>query len=833
MTVSESKLLLPAVAGILTLMSACASLEDVTDATGLALANGGSTTYRIVVSEKADVSTKAVADDMAAILEQITGAVFPVVADTEPLLPNEIVVGHDNARLAALALDGMTEGFAIDEYEIRTKGAHLVIAGAPPRGSINGMYGFLQDHLGCRWFTPGASRIPKDADLNIGRIVDRQKPAFLWRMAGGAGYWDPDWVARSRLNRSGAGADHSAMGGSDPRLYTMLSPYGGHGLNYIPASLYDDHPEYYAEIDGKRSLHEVAGQRAYCISNPGFARYIAAMSTSSIRHQMTHGRSGYVPIINLGHTDNHNYCKCARCKASYERLGEGDVNVGIAGTYHEFYNRVAEEIAKEIPDFVIDIIAYTIVGRPSRVRMHPNIQVTWCPIGACQAHAFDDCDANRDNDMLGTLDKWLARADRVQTWYYHYHSSAWMPHMKLLTTQRDFREFRRRGVQSMFVQSADIGQRTNPAPDGDKLLGGFGSQHNEYGTVPQNLTHLISYLNIQLMWNPDFDVRQGITEFCETYYGPASSETERIVLLLQSIRSYERTMGTTFSSYPGVHQANGTSAMLKLSVVTEMDTLFDDAETKVAGDLVLLRRVRMLRLTHQMGILCYAPADYPLRKKAFDAFFPLVEALGIKRFRRTGISERVTPAEFKALVIDPDRIVISGQEKAGDNLLRNSGFEVSSLGYGVPDGWSGTGLYMPEEYELDASGIKVDTTRAYAGESSVRLTKTPSGGKTVCLRQRFDAQKGSRYRMNIRYLADVKTGGFYVIFTGLDKEGKFLRHYAGTRGVKNTAGEWYSLQVDTSIQDDTAFLLVEALLYDDKAEGMAWIDDFTCSMLEE
>ncbi len=167
------------------------------------------------------------------------------------------------------------------------------------------------------------------------------------------------------------------------------------------------------------------------------------------------------------------------------------------------------------------------------------------------------------------------------------------------------------------------------------------------------------------------------------------------------------------------------------------------------------------------------------------------------------------------------------------SLLKNSSFEISSFGYGVPDGWSGKGRYMPEEYEIDTAGIKVDTTKAYAGKSSVRMTKKPSQGRTVCLRQRFDAKKGSRYRMNIRYLADIKTGGFYVIFSGLDKDGKFLRHYAGTRGVKNTNGKWYALKTDTSIQDDTVFLLVEALLYDDKAEGEVWIDDFTCAMIEE
>ena len=825
-----SILLFLSVAGTMAVMSAYVH-SDVTESAGLVLAKGGNTTYRIVVSEKADVSTKAVAEDMAAILKEITGAVFPVVADTEPASPDEIVVGHDNARLTDLGLAGLTEKFALDEYEIRTVGTRLVIAGTPPRGSINGMYGFLQDHLGCRWFTPAASKIPKNPNLTIGRIVDRQKPAFTWRSAASVSYWDVDWTARNRLNRSFAAGGKPPVGTMDPRLHSMLAHFGGHGLNYVPASLYDEHPEYYAEIDGKRLLHKNLSQRAFCLTNPGFVKYIAEWSKPQFRAQA--GRYGYRPAINLGHTDNHLYCQCAECKASYQRIGQGDMNVGIAGTYHEFYNKVAEEVVKEHPDAIIDISAYTIVGCVSPVKMHPNIQVQCCPMGACQAHAFDECDPNRDIDWLGWLEKWTQQAKMVTVWYYHFQNKAWMPHMKLFAAPRDLRAFQRLGVQAVCIQSPMVAQRTNPAPDGDKLMGGFNPPRNDCWTVNDNLRHLISYLCTRLMWNTDFDIRQGISEFCETYYGAASSEIERIVILLQSVSSYERTMGSTFSAYPGVHQPLSSAPMMKWSVVEQMDELFDDAERKVAGDPVLLRRVEMLRLTHQMSILSYAPADHPLRKKAFDAFFPLVEELGIMNLRGTGISSEVTPAEFKALVSDPEKIMIPGQERVGANLLRNSGFEVSTFGYRVPDDWSAEGAYEPEDYKLDLNGLKVDTTTAYTGEASVRMTKKPSPGATVGLRQRFDAKPGARYRMNIRYRADIKTGGFYIIFSALDKDGKFLRHYAGNRGVKDTGGKWQFLQVDTTTRDDTVFLLAEALLYDDNSEGVVWIDDFNCMMIEE
>ena len=816
-------IVLLAVAG-LTALSGCPQTP------GLTLATDGKTTYQIVVSAKADVSTKAVAADMAAILKEITGADFPVVADTAAPSLNEIVVGHDNGRLQQVSLAGMTSEFALDEYEIRTVGTRLVIAGTPPRGSINGMYGFLQDHLGCRWFTPGASRIPKNPDLTIGRIVDRQKPAFKWRAAASISYYDPDWTARNRHNRSVGGGGKVPVGEQDPRLHSMLAHYGGHGLNYVPASLYDEHPEYYAELDGKRLLHKSVSQRAFCITNPGFVAYIAEWSKAQFRGQAK--RYGYRPIITLGHTDNHLYCQCANCEASYKRIGPGDIRVGISGTYHEFYNKVAAEVVKEYPDAMIDIIAYSIVGTPSSIKMHPNIQVTWAPIGACQAHAFDACDANRDNDLMGMLDKWLARSDMLQVWLYHYQNKPWMPHLKLFAAPRNLREFQRRGVHAVFIQSPESAARANAASDGDKLMGGF-IDGKVYWTVNDNLRHLISYLCIRLLWDTDFDIRQGITEFCETYYGAGAAEIEQIVVLLQSVSSYERTTGSTFSAYAGVHQPLSSAPQLKWRIVEQMDALFDVAEKKVTADPVLLRRVRMLRLTHQLGVLCYASADSPLRKKAFDGFFPLMEELGIEDLIGTGLPGGTTPAEFKALVSDPEKVVISGQEKTGINLLRNSSFEKSIFAHGVPDDWSAEGAYLPEDYKLVADGVIVDTTRAYTGKSSVRMTKKPSPGKTVSLRQWFPVQPGRRYRINLRYMADIKTGSFYIIFSGLDKNAKFIRHYADNRGVKDTGGEWQELRVDTGMKDDTVFLMVEGLLYDDNAEGVVWMDDFTCAMIKE
>ena len=44
---------------------------------------------------------------------------------------------------------------------------------------------------------------------------------------------------------------------------------------------------------------------------------------------------------------------------------------------------------------------------------------------------------------------------------------------------------------------------------------------------------------------------------------------------------------------------------------------------------------------------------------------------------------------------------------------------------------------------------------------------------------------------------------------------------------------WSQLTSDTHVDEKTRQLMVEVLLYDDKAAGTVWIDDFTCGRLEK
>ena len=789
------------------------------------LAQGGVTDFRIVVPARTDVSTRAVAEDFAGILREITGAEFAIVNDDTEPSATEIVIGADNVRLAELGLTGVTKDFGEGEYEIRTVGSRLVIAGGPNRGTINGMYGFLQDYLGCRWFTPGCMKVPKQSTLKLGDIRDRQEPAFVWRSTNPCMHWDAAWTARNRLNECKTyGGTVSMMAlMADPRVETIGNYSSGHQFSYIPTKLHDEHPEYYAETNGKRVCHDNSNQRAYCLTNEGFVEYMADMLKRSLR-----GSKG-PRFVGLGHADNANFCRCSDCGESYDR-------VGLAGTYMEFDNKVAALVAGEYPQAVINTLSYGITFAPTSVSMHPSIRVIWCPISCCHAHAFDECDANRDRDLQGQLARWQAKTSQLGIWYYHHQSDALLPHMKMDATAANVRQFRAMRIESIFVEdNCGATTRDNPAPDGDKQLAAYGNaERNGYFTVPFGLQHLRSYLVCRMLWNVDFDWKEGIRDFCSTYYGPAGDEVAQFALAAESVDSYEKTLGSTFRAYAGVHQSGSISPKPKMSAIREWSALFDTAAQETRGEATVRRRVEMARASVDLAILCFAPADSPMRQPAFDRFFSLMDELGLKAIHRTPVSyQRTTVGELRQIMSSPEDLSIPGEERVGANILTNSSFETEVDGDGIPDGWKADGRYLPEGYTVDPKGVRLDDARAHAGARCVRLDKRPAKKSIVSLRQRFDAEPGNRYRASVRYRADMESGGVHIIFTAFDRDGKWLRHQGGARGVGKTGDSWATLSVDTTCEDDTAQFMIELLFYPDTAQGVAWIDDFECAVVGE
>ena len=66
---------------------------------------------------------------------------------------------------------------------MKTVGRNLVLAGRAPRGTLYAVYTFLEDVVGCRWWTSTESFIPKKPTLSVPQLDVVYAPPLRYREA--------------------------------------------------------------------------------------------------------------------------------------------------------------------------------------------------------------------------------------------------------------------------------------------------------------------------------------------------------------------------------------------------------------------------------------------------------------------------------------------------------------------------------------------------------------------------------------------------------------------------------------------------------------------------
>jgi len=133
----------------------------------------------------------------------MSGVTIPVQQDNEAVAGPMILVG--NGPLLRQIDDSIDfDDLGKEGFIIRTRSPHILIAGGRERGTLYGVYDFLEDVLGCRWFTHECSYIPSRSVITVGDLDITEKPAFIQQLLNARdASANPDWAARNRIN-SGA-----------------------------------------------------------------------------------------------------------------------------------------------------------------------------------------------------------------------------------------------------------------------------------------------------------------------------------------------------------------------------------------------------------------------------------------------------------------------------------------------------------------------------------------------------------------------------------------------------------------------------------------------------
>ena len=121
------------------------------------LAVDGNVVFSIVLRAEPLEMERFAAEELAKYLEKIIGA-RPIITDKRGEQANIFVGCSDEIRQMAADVDWTALG--TDGIVIRTVGSDLVLSGGEPHGPLFAVYAFLQDVLGCRWWTREAEMIP-------------------------------------------------------------------------------------------------------------------------------------------------------------------------------------------------------------------------------------------------------------------------------------------------------------------------------------------------------------------------------------------------------------------------------------------------------------------------------------------------------------------------------------------------------------------------------------------------------------------------------------------------------------------------------------------------
>ena len=327
------------------------------------LVRNGVSEYRIVRGENATSSEVTAANELQKYLKEISFVEIPVVTDATPITEKEIVVGKTNREVSG---QFWREELKEEGFVIKTTDAKLWIVGAEQRGTLYGVYTFLEEYLGCRFYLREVEKIPKQNTILLDEIKeDKQIPLFPFRDAACNDYRFADFAVKRKINFN---TWHRFFPKELGEGISYAKGIGGHTFSFFinPKDYFETHPEYFT----MNEKGERVPDRQLCLTNPEVLEIVK----KGVRQWLEEDPSA--KIISISQNDIQEPCLCENCKKVYEEEGGA-----YSGTILRFVNAIAEDIAEDYPNVWVDTYAYQYSRSiPAKTRPRDNVMVRLCSI---------------------------------------------------------------------------------------------------------------------------------------------------------------------------------------------------------------------------------------------------------------------------------------------------------------------------------------------------------------------------------------------------------------------------------------------------------------------
>ncbi len=502
----------------------------------------------IVVSADASGTDAYAAQRLKHYLDRITGKNIEIVNDFDSS-EYEICVGETNRDKTDFSES------ADGSYIITSTDKRIIINGAGNKGTINGVYAFLEKFCGCHWYETQVIIAPENSTLTVPADIDiKYTPFFEYTETDTASSRDIEFSLANGLI-GGAYRDFTAEQGAAVeylgRFCHTMTTFFCKSETY-----FEEHPEYFALRNGKRTPNQL------CLTNEKVKDIVTAEVLELLESE--HNPDADIQIVSLTQHDNFDYCQCNNCKAI------DDENGSQSGTMITFVNEIARRVKEHGYDNVVfDTFAYQYTRKaPTKVVPREDVIVRLCSIECCFGHTLDDPKCEQNVDFMNDLRKWGKICNRIYIWdYVHNYANTLCIFPNFGVLQRNIQIFYENNAKGLYEE-------------GNYYIDNSDAEFAEMRT----------YLLSKLMQNPYLDYEAEMDGYLNGVYGPGGCYIREFIDIITE-------HAVTDSKHLSIYQsAENTLYNMTDEDVEKCNELWEKAKT-VAEDDEQLQQIRRTELS--------------------------------------------------------------------------------------------------------------------------------------------------------------------------------------------------------------------------------------------
>ena len=504
------------------------------------LFNAGKSRYAIVVAKDASTSEQTAARELQEYIYKISGAKLALISEDKAAEHKRyIFVGYSPEFGEKLSIERPADD---DEaFNYRSVGNNLWIYGGKQRGTMYGVYSFLENELGVRWYTHKYTHIPERKSYSLKKLNHSESPYIGIRFTDYSDAQFDDFLAHNKLN-SRWDVIHNKYGG-------LNGYWGAHTFGrFVPDGKYfDSHPEYFSLRDGKRQPNS-----QLCLTNPEVLELCKQGMKQAIEQYPHYW------VYSLSQNDNFNYCQCEKCQAKADEYG------GQSGLLLWFVNQVADYIKEYHPEKYISTFAYQYTrGVPKNIEPRDNVVIRLCSIECCFGHPLAECEHNKP--FMDDLRAWSKVAKRLYIWDYVVNFRQYLaPFPNFYVLAQNVKTYKEHNVIGLYEEGV-------------------------YNSMGSAFAELKSWIIGKLLWNPEQDTEALVREFISNYYGAAAEYVQQYFDLCHSLIKPDTEMGLFFSEKHSIYTDEFIAEATELVDKARQAVENESDEMKYRVDLVRLQ----------------------------------------------------------------------------------------------------------------------------------------------------------------------------------------------------------------------------------------------------